>query len=302
MIATVHLEPTGLHEHFSFRLKRLVLHAGDARGDLEFRCWEKHRKKPFHHQVVNFLFLFLKLLRRLQRGDNGKVVRNLGVVENALVARHHPFVFQYLARRRCVTVFAQSLERLSYRGRVILRQRLGICAWISEYLVALVKCLRNRQRVLRGKSKPPVRIALQRGEVEKQRRGLLTLLAFLGHFPGLASAFASDALRFVLFPNAFSALVRIILRLLEILIKPASLVLAGLGLKRGVHLPVIARDKILDRLFALYHHRQSGRLYAPDGGQEKSTALRVEGGHRARAIDAHQPIRLATAGGGGGQW
>ena len=47
--------------------------------------------------------------------------------------------------------------------------------------------------------------------------------------------------------------------------------------------------------------RQRRRLHAADGGQEEAAVARVEGRHRARAVDADQPVGLAAAARGVGQ-
>jgi len=48
-------------------------------------------------------------------------------------------------------------------------------------------------------------------------------------------------------------------------------------------------------LLALDHDRQRGRLHTAHGGEEEAAVARVEGRHRARAVDAHQPVGLGTA-------
>ena len=58
---------------------------------------------------------------------------------------------------------------------------------------------------------------------------------------------------------------------------------------------------LADLFFALHHHGQRGRLHAAHGGQKKAAIAAVESRHGARAVDAHQPIGLATAAGGVGQ-
>ena len=59
-------------------------HGGDARGDLVFRAGEKHRHEAAHHQVVHLLLGLAQAAGRLQGGDDGKVIADLGVVEHPL--------------------------------------------------------------------------------------------------------------------------------------------------------------------------------------------------------------------------
>ena len=73
------------------------------------------------------------------------------------------------------------------------------------------------------------------------------------------------------------------------------------GAEGGLDLPVVARHVLADLLLALDHDRQRRRLHAADGGEEEAAVARVEGGHRARAVDADQPVGLAAAARGVGQ-
>ena len=104
-----------------------------------------------------------------------------------------------------------------------------------------------------------------------------------------------------MFPDSFRALMRIVLILLEALIQPTARVLAGFGLERGVHLPVVARNEVLDRLLAFHHDREGWGLHAANRCQEKTAPLGIERRHGACAVDAHQPVRLAAARGSTGQ-
>ena len=124
LIPAINRQPTRLHQHLAFGLERFALHARNARCHQKFRRRIKHRQEPLHHQVVNFLLLLLQSLGFLQRGDDRKVIGDFCIVENPLVSRHDPVVFQHLIRKFPVTAFTQHTQCLFHSGRVILRQRL----------------------------------------------------------------------------------------------------------------------------------------------------------------------------------
>src|SRR6185369_15005785 len=85
--------------------------------------------------------------------------------------------------------------------------------------------------------------------------------------------------------------------LLELLVEPAAVVLPGLCAEARVHFPVVARDERADALLALDQDGERRRLHATDGRLVETARahLVVERGHRARAVDAHQPVRLGAA-------
>ena len=62
----------------------MIERGGDARGDLVFSRWEKHRHKAAHNERVKLEFSFGEARGRLQRWDDREVVAHLGVVENPL--------------------------------------------------------------------------------------------------------------------------------------------------------------------------------------------------------------------------
>ncbi len=83
--------------------------------------------------------------------------------------------------------------------------------------------------------------------------------------------------------------------LLEFFVEPAAAINTGDTLEFGFHFPVIAGDETLDAAFALDHDGQRGRLHAADRCFVKTAFLRVERRHRARAVDADQPVGFRTA-------
>ena len=302
LVAPVNREPTWLYEYFALGLERLALHAGDAGRDQEFCRRIKHGDEPLGHEVVNLLLLLLERAGcRLERRDNGEVIRNLGVVEHLFVAAVHPVVFQHVAGELAVARLAKRLERLLHRVGVVLRQTARVGSRIGQHLVPLVQRLRDAQRVARRETKLRVGLPLQRGEVEQRRRRLLGRLALLAHFARLAVALGPDAIRFGLFPNTLRPLVDVAGIFLETVVEPPAGVLAGGGAEGRMNFPVIFRLERTNLFFALDHYSQRRRLHPADRRQIKAAALRVERRHRPRAVDAHEPVGLAPATGGVGQ-
>ena len=116
------------------------------------------------------------MARGLQRGDDGEVIGNLGIVENAL-ARLDPAFLQNLARERRISrdafelILALGFAGEHFHGRfdcrqVILRQRAGVCTRVGQHLVLFVQRLRERQRRAGGEAEAPVGFALQTRQIE----------------------------------------------------------------------------------------------------------------------------------------
>ena len=68
-----------------------------------------------------------------------------------------------------------------------------------------------------------------------------------------------------------------------------------------MHLPVVARHELLDAILAFDQYRQRRRLYPAHRGLVEPALFGIERSHRARAVDAHQPVGLGTAHRGVGQ-
>jgi hypothetical protein len=61
------------------------------------------RQKPAHHEVVELLLGLVQVLGHLQRGNDREVIRDLGVVEDALVGLY-PLVLEHCPGERRVRV------------------------------------------------------------------------------------------------------------------------------------------------------------------------------------------------------
>ncbi len=120
----IHSHPARLHEHLAFGLEVVVHHRRDAGRDHEFSRREKHRQKTPHHQVVELLLGLAQAAGRLQRGNDGEVVRHLAVVEDAFARADIAAVERGLGVRRQVLHAAagQHIEGLLHGGQVVLGQ------------------------------------------------------------------------------------------------------------------------------------------------------------------------------------
>ena len=87
----------------------------------------------------------------------------------------------------------------------------------------------------------------------------------------------------------------------EFLVDPLALVLAGGAAENAFEFPIRAGFELPDFVLALDHQRQRRRLHAADRRQVEAAGFRVESGHRARAVDADQPVGFRTADRGVGQ-
>ena len=274
----------------------------DAGGDPELGRREEHREESAHHQVVDLLLGLRQGLRCLQRGNDGEVVGDLAVVEDALVARPHPVVVEHLAGEGPVGRTArQHGQGLAHRGRVVFRQCLGIGSRVGERLVLLVECLGQRQRGLGREAEAPIGLALKAGEVEERRGSLCgrTRLFGDGAWPALAIGHDGAGTRFI--PEPLGAQIGVGRVAHEGRVEPAALVLARLRAEGGLDLEVGSRLEPANALLALDHDGQRGGLHAAHGGEIEAAVARVERGHGPRAVDAHQPVGLGAAARGIGQ-
>ena len=107
--------------HAALGLERFAFDAGDSRRDEIFRCWEEHREKALHDQIVKLPFRLREMPRPLDRGDDCEVVGDLFVVEYAFV-RLDPAFLEYLSRVARVARFLrhERVKRPLHRAEVIL--------------------------------------------------------------------------------------------------------------------------------------------------------------------------------------
>ena len=261
-------QPARFHQHLAVGAERVLLavllDGADARRDLIFGAREKHRHEAPHHKVVQLLFGFAQTARCLQCRDDGEVVRDLGVVEDALARLDVVAVDGLLRIRRQMLHAAgrQHLHRVFHHRQIVFRQRARIGSRVGQRLVPLVQALRDLQGGLGGKAEAAVGLALQRGQVEQLARGLRRRLAFFGHGGGLAARGISNLACAQSVPDAVGALFGVGLAvgverrvgLFPVRVEPLARVLAGFGLEHAVDFPIVARDEFADFFFALDHH------------------------------------------------
>ncbi len=161
----IHREPARVDQHLALGLEGLALDAGDAGGDLVFGGRVEHREEALGDQVVDLVFGVGQVLRQRAGGDDGEVVGDLGVVEDALV-RLHPALPGDLVGEGRVLV-GQGAHHLAHRGEVVLGQGACVGTRVGQHLVLFVQCLCQLQRDACGEAETAVGLALQAGEVEQ---------------------------------------------------------------------------------------------------------------------------------------
>jgi len=171
-------QPAGAVQHLAVGLEVVFLARGgdlaDARGDHELGAGIEHRQEALDDHVVELELDLGQRLRCLQRGDDGKVVRHLGVVEDALdgldVALFQTLlrVRAQLAQRPRQVFVRQHGEGLFHRGQVVLGQRAAVGTRVGQHLVLFVQRLRQAERGLGGKTEARIGLALQRRQVVEQ--------------------------------------------------------------------------------------------------------------------------------------
>ncbi|MCE3247341.1 MAG: hypothetical protein K0R41_1166 [Geminicoccaceae bacterium] len=275
----------------------MLSHAGDTGGLQILRRRVEHREEASHHQLVELVLGIVQMLGQLQRRNDGKVIRDLRIVENALIGLD-PAVLEDLLRKpgKCVG-FAKALQRVLHRGGVVLGKRSRIRARIGKDLVLLVERLGERQCHPCGEAEAAIRFTLQARQIEQEWRELRGRLGFFrgDAFPPTAGRYHCGGPRRV--PDALRFALAVVI-LLEGRIEPSAGVLTGLGTEAAVHFPVVTRREGADLVFTLHEDRKRGRLHPAHRSEVEAALLRVEGGHRARSVDADQPVGFrATLGG-----
>ncbi len=158
-----------------------------------------------------------------------------------------------------------------------------------------VKRLREAQSIFCGKTKTPVRLALQRRQIIKLRRHRSCRSAFFRDDARLAETFRFDGFRETYTPNALLLELIVAFLLGKFFIEPAAGVFARLRAERAVDFPIVARNEFFNLLLALDEDRQRRRLHAADRCEMKTAGLGIERRHRARAVDADEPVAFAAA-------
>src|SRR5207302_5468197 len=139
-----------------------------------------------------------------------------------------------------------------------------------------VKRLRNLQGAARRKTKAPVGLTLQAGQVIERRRGLGRWFAFFADDSRPAETSIADRLGAAQLPNPLRLQVGVALFVPgETLVEPAPGIGACLRVERSVDFPVVLRNKSFDPFLALDDDGERRRLHAANGREMKSSRLRV---------------------------
>ena len=139
----------------------------------------KRGQKAPGDQVINFGLIRRQFFRRLVGGDDGKVVGDLGVVENTLRGRVDPAVFNH-ARGVDFEFAAEAFQDAQHRRAVVLGQRPGIGARVGDRFVPLVQRLGDAERFAGGQAEVVVPFALEGRQVVEAWRDLGGALFLLG--------------------------------------------------------------------------------------------------------------------------
>ena len=295
----VHPEPAGEGEDLALGLEGVVGDHREAGRDVELRGWVEGGDKPPGNHVEDLSLHVLEVLRLVDRGDDGKVIGNLRVVEDALVGLEPALVEHLLGMR--AQVAAEVVEGFPAGGDVVLGQGPRVGSRVGDHLVLLVEGLRDLGGAARGQAEAVVRLALEGGEVVEAgcRRGArLLLVGDLGGTAGLAVG--KDGLRLGLVPDAVHP-VMLVLALLEAGALVHSLVLAPGDPEGGGDAPEVAGLEVADLQLAGVHDREGGGLHAADRGDVAGPGAEHALGEGARPVDADQPVALAAAAGGVGK-
>ena len=294
-----HFEPAGLGKHLALGLELVGADGRDADRHVILGRRIEDGQEAAHDQIEDLLLDLIESLRKLPRRNDGEVVADLRVVEDALV-RTNPVLRQDLGREgRVVREAAQCVERVAHGRHVVFGKRAGVGSRIGENLVLFIERLRDGKRRLGGIAEAAVGLALQARQVEEQGRKLTGALRGLLDLAHAVAAGRSNPAGLVLRPEALGLAVGIILVLAEVRVDPDALVFARGDAEHGGNLPVALGHEGIDLLLTLDDDRERRRLNTADGRQEEAAFLGVEGGHGARAVDADKPVGFGSAAGGG---
>ncbi len=307
----VNSQPARRFEDLAVALEGVLAHACDAGCHLKLGGGEEDGHEAACDHVKELLLGFRQLLRRNQAGgDDGKVVADLAIVEDALV-RTHPAAVQGGGGVRAqfmrqgvllpAVVAGEGLQRGGDRGEIIFRQVPGVGSRIGQHLELLIERLGDLQRPPCGEAETVAGLPLQRGEVIQQRSCLTGGLDGLLDDPGLADAALGDGPCAGLVPDALGLLVLVSFVLLERLVDPAALILAGLHFKKRDGFEIGAGLEGGDFPLALGEDGKRGRLHAANRSEAETAVAGVQRCQGAGAVDADDPVTFTAAFGGVGQ-
>ena len=190
-----------------------------------------------------------------------------------------------LAGERCVLAGVERRKQSRQLGHDVGREVARIGARVGEQLVTLVERLGELEGALRAQPEPTVRSALERGEIEEQRR-------WLAH-RACADALDHGGLRPIAGDDRVGHRGGREPRQLAVAPDRRER-LAGTRPHLRPDLPVVARHERKDLPLALDDHREGRGLDATDRVERGVADLTPTSGDRAGRVHANEPVRLGA--------
>ena len=228
------------------------------------------------------------------RGDDRVVVVDLRVVDDPGERKRVELQHELRSRRVLGDVDEGRRGRLQLRDEVA-GEPAGARARIRDRLLALVQGLGGRERAARGEAEPPVRVALERGQVVEERRPLRLLLALdVLDGAGLAGDLRDDLLGALglLEPGLLTR--RRVLVVRPDRVEPETLVAR---VEARVDEPVRLRDEGLDLALAGDDDRERRGLHAAQRDDAADPRAAADGRGAGR-VHADEPVCFGARSGG----
>ncbi|HMV68172.1 MAG TPA: hypothetical protein PKA64_15090 [Myxococcota bacterium] len=198
-------------------------------------------------------------------------------------------------------VAGQLADHALHGLEVVGRQVPAVRAGVGQDLVGLVQALGRVEGALGREREPAVGLALQRRQVERQRRRLAALAPLLA---GRTGAGGAHGLEHGVDPRAVEHTAWTLVPILGVdhrgIVVAAGPRVAG-AFERRVDLPVgrgLVRE---DLALALHEQAQRGRLHAPGRPHALLLAALQAASERARRVHADEPVPHAAQPGGVGE-
>ena len=300
-LLAVDLHPTWVDDDFSVGFERMAFDSGDSGGDLELGGREKDGNEALRDEVKDFEFAFVEVLWGGSGWNNGKVIADLCVIENAFVGAN-PSRGERLSSVGREDWAVDGLEDAARGCEVVFGKVAGVGSRVGEDFVLFVECLRDLKGHSSGEPEALVGFALESGEVVQQGCGLRGGLFFLFDSAGFTFAGSANGLCFLGIPNSFSFRILLTLSFCKRFVEPAALVRSSFCFEDGVDFEIGLCLECADFLFSLNEDSEGRGLDAAGGGFVKSAFCGVEGGEGAGAVDSDQPVGFGAAESGIGEW
>ena len=245
-------------------------------------------QQPPADERVDLLLVGAQPVRRARGGDDGVVIADLGVVDEAARERALPRARRDVRLVRRADGAGDGTQRARHLGGEVP----AVGARIADELVLLVQRLGQLEAARGGEAVEPVQVPLQLRQVVQQRRRHLLRLR---RHPGDARlARLRPRHHFVRFLPGRRQPLRVLLGARPM---PGAAVAGPLARgEGGHHLEVVLGHEVADGQLALDQQRERGRLHPAHRERQ------VEGDAvRAGQVHPHQPVGAAASQRGVGQ-